>query len=335
MPVPRRVLGAFPSPVERHPELGRILGIEDLTIKRDDRNGENLGGNKLRALEFLLPRMPQSVVTMGGYGSTWAASLATFGHAAGVSVHLALFPQPWTDAVAGSLGVSLAQGTVYPAGSRVGLPGAILRAWRGAARHGPVRWVAAGGAEPWGVLGSINAGLELAAQIEQGLLPQPQGVVVPLGSGGTAAGLLLGAWLANLDLTICAVRVTDGWFANRLTVMHLLNRTRTLLRQLGLTVLPGAARLLVVKDQLGGGYGRSTSPSREAVRLAATAGLRLENTYGAKAFAALRSLAPSFPRLCFWHTFDARLAAALPFDHPLLRQARLHAESLWPHPKST
>ncbi|HSB56020.1 MAG TPA: pyridoxal-phosphate dependent enzyme [Gemmatimonadales bacterium] len=334
-PVPRRPLGTFPSPVEHHPELARALGLEELTLKRDDRNSGTLGGNKLRALEFLLPQLPASVVTMGGYGSTWAATLATFGRAGGLSVHLALFPQPWTQSVAASLAVSLTEGTVYPASSRVALLGAIARAWRGAARHGAVRWVAAGGAEPWGVLGSINAGLELARQIEQGVLKPPAGIVVPLGSGGTAAGLLLAAWIAGLDLAVCAVRVTDPWFANRLTVMGLVRRTRRLLRQLGLSVTPGAARLLVVKDQLGGGYGRSTAGSRDAVGLAATAGLHLEETYGAKAFAALESLAPSFARLCFWHTFDARLVAALPLDHPLLRQARLHAESLWPHPKLT
>jgi D-cysteine desulfhydrase len=334
-PVARRPLGNFPSPVEHYPVLARALGLESLAIKRDDRNAEPLGGNKVRALEFLLPQLPPGVVTMGGYGSSWAAVLATCGRAAGHSVHLALFPQPWTTTVASTLAVSVSQGTVYPAGSRLGLPVAIARAWHAAARHGPVCWIAAGGAEPLGVLGSVNAALEFAGQIEQGELECPAGVVVPLGSGGTAAGLLIGAWLAGLEIAVCAVRVTDAWFANRLTVMSLVRRTRRLLQRLGLPVTPGRARLVVVKDQLGAGYGSGTPMSREAVTLAASAGLGLEETYGAKAFAALSLLAPSFPRLCFWHTFDARLVAAAPLEHPLLREARLHAELLWPHPKST
>ena len=334
-PVLRWPLGRFPSPVERQPALAHALGLRDLVVKRDDLNGEALGGNKLRALEFLLPRSPRAIVTMGGYGSTWAATLAWAGRAAGQAVHLALFPQPWTPAVAGSLAMSLEHGTVHLARTRVHLPLAIARAWRAAARSGGAGWIAAGGATPWGVLGSVNAALEFARQVEGGEVACPAAVVVPFGSGGTAAGLLLGFWLARLDLTVAAVRVTDAWFANRLTLRGLVRRTRHLLGGLGLPVPEGAARLVIVKDQLGGGYGQPTPGSAAARARAGTAGLALEETYGAKACAALLALATSFPRLCFWHTFDARLAAPPPVHHPLLSQARLHAESLWPHPKST
>lgn len=313
----------------------RELGLEELTVKRDDRNADGLGGNKVRALEFLLPETPSQLVTMGGYGSTWAAALARCGAATGHAVHLALFPQPWTAAVAGSLSAALGHGSVYLAPSRLGLPLAVLRAWRSAARIGPARWLAPGGAEPLGVLGSINAALEFADQVRRGELHPPDAIVVPLGSGGTAAGLLTGAWLAGLECTVAAVRVTDAWFANHLTVMRLVRRTVALLGRLGLRVTRGKARLLVVKDQLGSGYGRGTAMSRAAVALAAPAGLVLEETYGAKAYAALGALAPSFPRLTFWHTFDARVVAAPPADHPLLREARQHAESLWPLPIST
>lgn len=331
----RLPLGRFPSPLESHPALARALGLRELVVKRDDRNGGPIGGNKVRALEFLLPRAGPGIVSFGGYGSTWAAALASAGRGAGQAVHLALFPQPWSPAVAGALATTLAHGQVHLAGSRVGLPLAIARAWRAAAGGGAVSWLAAGGADPWGVLGSVNAALEFARQIEEQRLSPPSALVVPLGSGGTAAGLLLGAWMAGLDLTVCAVRVTDAWFANRFRVLGLVRRTQRLLRRLGFPVTPGVARLQVVADQLGAGYGRSTAMSRDARARAATAGLDLEETYGAKAFAALGALAPSFPRLCFWHTFDARLVLGPPVDHPLLSQARLHAESLWPHPKST
>lgn len=333
--MPHLPLGRFPSPVEHHPGLARELGLRELTVKRDDRNAEPLGGNKIRALEFLLAGEPRQLVTMGGYGSTWAAALAQRGAAAGHGVHLALFPQPWSAAVAGSLSTALRHGTVYAAPSRLRFPLALLRAWRGAARSGSVRWLAPGGAEPLGVLGSINAALEFAAQVARGETTSPGAVVTPLGSGGTAAGLLIGAWISGLEYTVAAVRVTDAWFANHLNVMRLVRRTLALLRQRGLVVVPGRARLVVVKDQLGPGYGRSTARSRAATAAAGSAGLLLEETYGAKAFAALSALAPSFPHLTFWHTFDARLIAAPPSDHPILRDARLHAELLWPLPTST
>jgi D-cysteine desulfhydrase len=185
------------------------------------------------------------------------------------------------------------------------------------------------------VLGSVNAALEFASQIDQGVLGAPDAVVVPLGSGATAAGLLLGFWLAGRETQVCAVRVTDPWFANRFTVMRLARRTARLLRRHGVTIVPGRASLRVVTDQLGAGYGHGTPAGGRMREMMANAGIVLDGTYGAKACAGLRSLAPSFPRLCFWHTFDTRLVSGPPVEHPLLREARLHAESQWPHLKST
>jgi D-cysteine desulfhydrase len=334
-PVPHRPLGAFPSPVGDHPRLARELGLTALSVKRDDLNGPEFGGNKLRGLEFLLPASPRGIVTMGGYGSTWCAALARSGQLAGHGVHLALFPVPWTSAVAAALSTTLRHGTVHHAPNRWHMPLAIHRARRAAAAEGEMRWITAGGSDPVGVLGSVNAALEFCRQIDQGEVQAPDAIVVPLGSGGTTAGLLLGFWIAGREVDLCAVRVTDAWFANRFTVMGLLKRTARLLAAHGLVVTEGAARLRIIKDQIGAGYGHGTVASTNAQRIASGDGLILEGTYGAKAFAAIKSLAPSFPRICFWHTFDTRLVSAPPVEHPLLREARLHAESLWPHPKST
>jgi D-cysteine desulfhydrase len=184
------------------------------------------------------------------------------------------------------------------------------------------------------VLGTVNAGIEFARQIRAGELPEPGAVVVPLGSGATAAGLLLGFRTQGLNTKVVAVRVTDPWFANRLMVMHVIRQTRRLLARYGLRVEPIPTSLRIVKDQLGGGYGHETPATILARQLAAERGLILESTYGAKAFAALRGLASSFPRLCFWHTFDTRLVSSPAVEHPFLREARLNSESLWPHRKS-
>ena len=333
-PLPHLTLGEFPSPVGDFPALARGLGLTTLTVKREDLNGPEWGGNKLRALEFLLPASPRGIVTIGGYGSTWCASLARCGRMAGHAVHVALFPQPWTPAVAGALSTTLRHGTVHHAPSHWRLPLAVQRAWRAAGQEGEVRWIAAGGSDPVGVLGSVNAALEFSRQIDQGQVEAPDAVVVPLGSGGTTAGLLLGFWIAGRKIDVCAVRVAAPWVANRFTVMGLVRRTTRLLARHGLRVPVGEARLHVIRDQLGAGYGHETSLSAQAQERVTTEGLVLEGTYGAKAFAAIRSLAPSFPRICFWHTFDTRLVSAPPVEHPLLGEARLHAESLWPHPKS-
>jgi D-cysteine desulfhydrase len=320
--------------VEEFPDLARRAGAGALWVKREDLNGPAFGGNKLRALEFLLPRLGATVVTMGGYGSTWCAALARTAADTGRRAEVALFPQPWNVAVAGALAATSRYAGVHLARSRWRLPGAVRRAWKGACRHARPNWLAAGGAEPHGVLGSVNAGLEFCRQVAAGAMPPPDAVVVPLGSGGTAAGLLLGFWLGGMDTEVCAVGVTDPWFANRQRVLWLARRTGRLLRRLGCELRPGAARLRVLGGHLGAGYGHPTVTGEAARAVFAEAGLTVDSTYGAKACAALRSLAASFPHLCFWHTFDHRLVAGAPLDSPLLREARALAESLWPHPRS-
>lgn len=331
---PRLVLGTFPSPLESLGTVAKRLGLESLLVKREDLNGTSFGGNKLRALEWALPAAAPSIVTMGGYGSTWCASLAIAAAATGRRVHAGLFPQPWSATVAGALAITVEYGQPVLASSRWNLPHALFRAWSAARRAGPVTWMPAGGATPASVLGSVNAALEFASQHAELGSPPPQVIVVPLGSCGTAAGLLIGMWLVGWQVEICAVRVTDPWFANRWRVASLVRRTRRLLASAGLEVPHGRATLRVDGGQLGAGYGHST-PMAEAARLEAAAeGIALDMTYGAKAWAALSTLAGSFRRICLWNTFDPRLAPVLTQVHPLVHEARCYAETMWPLPKS-
>jgi D-cysteine desulfhydrase len=333
-PPPRQVLGCFPSPVEDHPALARSFGLERLLVKRDDLNATPFGGNKVRALEWLVPRLGPAVVTMGGYGSTWCAALAVVAAQSGRRAHAALFPQPWTPTVAGALATTLSHGEVGLVRSRWGLPLAVGRLWRGARRHGAVSWVPAGGAAPLGVLGSVNAALEFITQLDREGVPRPEAIVLPLGSGGTAAGLLVGMWLTGCDMEICAVRVTDPWFATRSRVLALARHTLALLARCGLRVTPGRACLRLVPDQLGAGYGSPTPAAQAAQATMAGVGIAVDLTYGAKACAAITALATSFRHLCFWHTFDTRLLTQSACAHPLIREAREQAETLWPHRKS-
>ena len=41
--------------MESHGSLAKRLGLEALLVKREDLNGASFGGNKLRALEWILP----------------------------------------------------------------------------------------------------------------------------------------------------------------------------------------------------------------------------------------------------------------------------------------
>lgn len=332
---PRHPLGAFPSPLVPAPVLAARTGARTFLVKRDDLSGPRFGGNKLRALEWLLPTLGEAVVTLGGYGSTWCAALAATAREVGAVACPALAPQPWTETVAGILATTSAHGEVTLAGRELAMPLALARAWLAARRHGRVSWLPAGGATPLAVLGSTNAALEFMTQVEEQGLPRPDAVLVPVGSCGTAAGILLGLALGGWTTTVIGVRVAAPLFANVPRVRHLARGAERILRRHGLRTRPALPPFRLLTDQLGGGYGHPTSMGRSAQATLAEAGLRVDLTYGAKCCAAAQSIAPSFPHLYFWHTFDARLMSVPAADHPIVARAQRTAEALWPHPKST
>src|SRR6266478_5660436 len=197
-------LGAWPSALETHPALARALGLQALWLKREDLTG----GNKVRGLEFLLAGAPpRSVfVTIGARGSSHCLATARSAKAQGYSTALATFPQPETDASrAVAASTAATANLVVSASSILRLPWAVLRAWR-AAHHlgrGTPHWIPGGGADPRAVIGQFLAALELGSQLDA----PPDTIVVPLGTGGTAAGIALGvAWL-GWSTDIVAVRV--------------------------------------------------------------------------------------------------------------------------------
>jgi D-cysteine desulfhydrase len=333
--IPRAQLGVIASPLESHPDLAQAVGAASLLVKRDDLNGADFGGNKRRALEFLLADDSTLPVSMGGYGSTWCAALASLAARAGRIAGLALFPQPWSPSVEGLLSTSLRHGDVALARSRWGVPRAIWDAVGLAGRRGRARWIAPGGASPIGVIGSVNGALELVRQVEERRCDRPEAVVVPLGSGGTVAGLLIGFRLAGWKVDLVGVRVADAWVANRWQVGRLVRSTERVLRHHGTVVPSGDVRLTVIGSELGDGYGHPTDDARATQVRFSSAGLALDLTYSAKAASALRLLSARFRRLCFWHTFDQRLTSPPLSEHPLFQRARITSESLWPHTKST
>lgn len=290
-------LGAWPTPLDAAPALARATGPTELFLKREDL----AGGNKVRGLEFLLAdARPGTVfVTVGGTGSSHCLQAAIHARRLGARIVLAQFPQPETDASrAVAEATTRTADIVVRARSQLTLPWAVLRAVAHARRlgGGAPRWIPGGGAHPRAVLGHLLATLELEAQLDW----PPDAIVVPLGTGGTAAGILLGVAYLGWPTRVVAVRVAPGFVANSWRTTRLARATVARLEAQGREFhIPHSAFRLHVVDGLGSGYG-APSPAGERARLVAAGhGLRLDPTYGAKAFAAI----PGKPRVVFWNTF--------------------------------
>ncbi len=317
-----------PTPIAPLRALGAALGSE-LWIKRDDLSGAAYGGNKPRKLELVLGAALEdgrkSVLTFGGLGTHHGLATSIAARSLDLRSLLVLVPQPVTDAVRRSLLLDHAFGAeLYYAASarRAALLGVSLLARETLAGRRPLL-IPPGGSSVTGTIGYVNAGLELAEQVAAGDAPEPYAIFVPLGTGGTAAGLLLGLALAGLRTEVVAVLVNDITPPSHAGVLHLARRCARRLHRVDAAVPrePGliAARLVVERDHLGAGYGAASAAGEGAKRrLAELEGIGLDSTYTAKCLAALldRAAAPPYRGrpLLFWHTYSAvdpavRLAA--------------------------
>jgi D-cysteine desulfhydrase len=320
-----RPIGDWPTPVEELPELGKLLDVGRLFVKRDDISGRPYGGNKVRKLEFLLAdaekRHARAVLTFGRAGSNHALATAVYGRAAGLDTIALLLPQPNAGYVRRNLLWSLLARTELHQQSNVLLLGvaAVYHFLRHTLRDRRLPMIIApGGSSPLGTVGYVNAALELEAQIAAGLLPEPDLIYVTAATMGTAAGLLLGLRLAGLQSRVIAVRVTEEAYASEKGLVRLAGRTNDYLRRLDKTI----SRLTFGRDDFdlchdfyGGEYGRFTPECMSAVALMKEmCALRLEGTYTGKTFAALaadaRQGALADKVVLFWHTANSREAPA-------------------------
>ncbi len=280
------------------------------------------GGNKVRKLEWLIPdalrRGRRSILTFGGLGTNWGLAVALYGREHGLETALALVDQPIDEHVSAQLARLDASGArLYR--TRTKRRTVALLPWliaRNAHRGRPPYLLPAGGSSPLGALGYVEAALEIAAQVEDGSLPEPAHVVVPVGTGGTAAGLALGLQLAGLRSRVLGVVVNDQLRLDGPVLARLARRTAALLERRGarlgrLQLDEGILEL--TRDQIGSGYGHRTEAATHAADLAADERLSLDPVYTAKAMAgllALRAAGSLSGPVLFVHTDGPRRQAA-------------------------
>ncbi len=322
------MLGELPTAVDRAPELERQVGLSKLYVKHDNLAGDVYGGAKLRKLEPLfgqaLSEGRHSVITTGGVASNQALATALYGKKAGLEVSLLLLPQAPSEPAREHLLAELALGAKLEL-LEAGDENAAIerRAKQSPAAERPYV-IPEGGTTPRGDTGFVNAGFELAEQVKSGVLPEPDVVYIPLGTGGSAAGLAVGLQAAGLHTRVVAVRVATRRYGTRALVRTEARRVIQFLHGLDST-FPDAEldedRIVVDDHYVGRGYALPTAAGRKAMELARAHGIELDPTYSAKAFAALIGDGKKLQRqvVVFWLTYDARkvpTAGARPRDLP-------------------
>ena len=311
--LPRLRLAHLPTPLVRPERLARAMGL-DLWVKRDDATGGPEAGNKIRKLELLLADAVASgadtVITCGGLQSNHARATAICAAALGLRAVLYLRTPDTTQAVplAGNTlldrlvgaEIRLITPETYRERDRVmeGAKAELERAGRAA------YVVPEGGSNGLGALGYVLAMAEVREQLDRGLAGgAPFDLIVhACGSGGTAAGVAIGAGHHRVARAVRAMAVCDDAPTFERIIARIVAEARALAPELG-----EAAELVVDDRAKGPAYAVSTPEQRALiVRVARESGLLLDPVYTGKAFAGLAAVAERGElrdaRVLFLHT---------------------------------
>ena len=292
-------LGSVPTPVRRL-DSG-LAGAAEVWLKDESGFGDGgWGGNKVRKLEWIIPearrRGVRTLFTVGGIGTHWGLACALYAREHGLRTMLGLVDQPVDDHVREQLARLERSGAELhryrdPRGLKLAAAWLVARA---TVRDRRLPWyLPAGGSNAFGALAYVEAALEIAGQVEAGLLPEPATVVTAVGSGGTAAGLALGLRLAGLRTRVFGAVVNDAFPLDATVIARLANQTADLLRERGAQGdVPRleAVNVTMRTDWLGSTYGDPTPASTAAVGDAERDALHLEPVYTGKALAAIRDV---------------------------------------------
>lgn len=316
--IPRLRFAHLPTPVEPLPRLSAALGGQlRLSVKRDDLTGLAMGGNKTRKLEFLLAEAQangaRTLITAGAIQSNHCRQTAAAAAKFGFGCILVLAGDQPGD-VSGNLLLDHLLGAEIVWSGRVErdkvLQDTFQNAWAAGRRPYLIPY---GGSNPTGAAAYAFAMQEMLQQVD----PQPDWVVFASSSGGTQAGLVLGARLFGYTGKVLGISVDETSTVLQQRVAVLAEATADLLGE-NLAFTP--QEILVNAGYLGGGYGVLGDPEREAIRMfARSEGLMLDPVYTGRAAAGLVDLVrknyfSAGQSILFWHTGGAPALFADRYD---------------------
>lgn len=283
---PNRIpLANTPTPIEPLDHLSEPLGCR-LWVKRDDLTGSATSGNKVRKLEFTLAKAKQQganvLITCGGIQSNHCRATAILGAKLGFKVHLLLRGEKparhegnlFLNHLAGAE-ISYFSPRYYNARQDF-IISEVLEEYQ--AKGMKPYFIPTGASDGTGIWGYISAAKEIADQTDI----EFDHIVTATGSGGTQAGLTVGAGLFMPDTQITGIAVCDdeAYFQNKVREdIQLWNDLY------GQSVDPDTLNIHVSDKYIGPGYAKANSEIFKCIELVTRSeGLVLDPVYTGKAF---------------------------------------------------
>jgi D-cysteine desulfhydrase family pyridoxal phosphate-dependent enzyme len=297
--IPKVDIAHLPTPLEPAPNLTEALGGPEIWVKRDDLTGLALGGNKARKLEYLvadaLEQGATVLMTAGAPQSNHCRQTAAAARKAGMKSVLIFAPyskhygstDPTQDAQ-GNLLLDKIMGAriEWYHGEwqdRLKFMDQIAADLRDQGERPYV--IPGGGSNPVGATAYVNAVYETMGQLRDLSLNVTHWYTTSSTSGGTHAGLALGAKMAHAPFTIVGSACDQDAQKTKSVVVPLANATA---EHIGTEVRISADEVIVDDAYFLPSYGIPNEGCLEAIEIAArTEGLLLDPVYTGKTMSAL------------------------------------------------
>lgn len=319
MNIPRVRIAHLPTPIELLTGLSTYLRGPSIFVKRDDLTGVGFGGNKIRKLELLLAEAQangaKTLITTGAVQSNHCRQTAAVAAKYGLACILVLAGAKPVNS-SGNYALDQLFGAEIIWTDResrdVKLKQVFDQAWADGKRPFLIPY---GGSSPVGAAAYAIAMQELA---EQDI--KPDWIVFASSSGGTQAGMVVGAEMTGFLGKILGISVDEPALILRTKVADLANQ---LCERQNLPYTFRSDQILVNDDFIGPGYGVFTELEKSAIHLfAQKAAILLDPVYTGRAAGGLIELIRTGiikqdETVLFWHTGGLPALFADPYIHQL------------------
>jgi D-cysteine desulfhydrase family pyridoxal phosphate-dependent enzyme len=302
--IPRIKIANLPTPLEALPNLSAFLGGPRIFIKRDDLTGLALGGNKIRKLEFLLAEAQangaKTLITTGAMQSNHCRQTAAVAARFGLACILVLVGEQPEQASGNYLLDKLLGAEVVwcnrPERDQK-LKAVFDQAWSDGCRPYLIPY---GGSSP---VGAVAYSLAIQEVLEQGI--QPDWIIFPTSSGGTQAGMVLGARKAGFKGKLLGISVDEP---AQVIAAHAAELATEAADRLSLPEYFLAGDVLVNDAYVGNGYGIFSALEKDAIQLfASKEAILLDPVYTGRAAGGMidlirKGFIKHEETILFWHT---------------------------------
>jgi D-cysteine desulfhydrase len=283
-------LAQLPTPLQPMDRYSELLGGPRIWLKRDDLTGSVTSGNKIRKLEYTLAHAKaqgcKAVITCGGLQSNHCRSTALLAAQLGMRCSLVLRGEKPS-----SLSANLLLDTLAGANIHFFAESTYNKQLNTLLNNEKQRYlteesisahiIPTGASDGIGVWGYIECAEELTHDFKR-LAIAPSHIIHATGSGGTQAGLTLGAHLYHLAAQVVAINVCDDetYFQNKVR-----SDMRDCNSRYQLNVDVEALPINVLDGYVGAGYAKASDEVLACIaEVARTEGIVFDPVYSGKAF---------------------------------------------------